>query len=177
MRVDSSGTADAVRFAGLAVVGVRDVRVKQIGTGLGTFEVVVVPEANQFTDTVVNNCVTAMELVRPVGVRMNVITPVKISVDIALQIVAPLSSSNDMKETMIGRAQLGIQRYMNSLMPGDAIVYNQIIQSVFGASELVKDVIIKKFAVNGVEVLRRNYQPESNQQLIPSSINVEIATS
>lgn len=177
MRVASSGTVEAVRFAGLSVSGVRDVRIKQIATGLGTFEAVIIPDISQTERDVISKCIAAMELVRPVGVRMNAITPVRISVDITIQLISPAIANPPMRESMITRAQIAIQRYMNSLLPGDMVVYNKIIQSIFDSSELVKDVIIKKFSVNGIEVLRRNYQPESNQQLFPGNIIVEVASS
>lgn len=177
MRVSAAGTLEAVRFAGLSVTGVRDVRIKQIATGLGTFEAVIIPDVTQTERDVLARCIAAMEIVRPVGVRMNAITPTRIPVDMTIQIITPAIANGPMRETAITRSQVGIQRYMNSLLPGDMIVYNRLIQSVFDSSELIKDVIIKKFAVNGIEVLRRNYQPESNQQLIPSSIIVEAASS
>jgi hypothetical protein len=38
-------------------------------------------------------------------------------------------------------------------------------------------VIVKSLTVNGVEIMRRNYKPDDDQQLIPGNITVQVATS
>jgi hypothetical protein len=57
------------------------------------------------------------------------------------------------------------------------LVYNRLISIIIDSSEVVKDVIVKSLTVNGVEIMRRNYKPDDDQQLIPGNITVQVATS
>lgn len=175
IRVASAGTPEAIRFAALSVSGVRDVNINQSRYGMGSYEVVVVPEKNGNTQQVVAAAQVAMELVRPLGVRMYVKTPQSISVDITAQIIAPLASAIDLQDQSIQRATIAVQRYINSLLPGDTLIYNRLISLIIDSSEVIKDVIIKGYAVNGIETIRGNYQSLSTEQLVPGSIQITAA--
>lgn len=176
IRVNTGGTAEAVRFAALAVPGVRDARINQAPYGMGTFEIVVVPEDyNSITD-VINKATTAVNAVRPLGVRVFVRRPVIRSVEIELQIVVPSASVAGVADTARLRAKEAAARYIGSLLPGEQFVYNRFVQLILDSSEAVKDLIVTKFTVAGAESPRRNYQPETDQHLVPGSITVSIAS-
>lgn len=178
IRVASSGTIEAVRFAGLAVQGVRDIKIRQAPYGMGSFEAIIVPEvSNTSTNTILNNAQSAMDAVRPVGVRMYIKSPVRIPVSIEVQLVAPAANISSVQSSVPNRANVGIRRYISSLLPGDTLVYNRLIQIILDSSELVRDVVVKSFQVGGTEVLRRNYQPADDEQLIIGDIIVTVASS
>jgi hypothetical protein len=63
------------------------------------------------------------------------------------------------------------------LLPGDQVVYNRLVSIILDSSSLVKDVIVKKYAVNGVEIMRRNFQPAYDEQITPGNVNINIALS
>ena len=177
IRVSSGGTVEAVRFAALAINGVREVKVRQAPYGMGSFEVIVVAEQNGNVGQVISNARTAIESVRPLGARMYVKAPTTIAVDVNVSIIMPGANLSSVSEQAIKRASVGINRYINSLLPGSPLVYNRLLSVIIDSSESIKDVIVKGLAVNGIEILRRNYKPTDEQQLIPGNVTISVATS
>jgi uncharacterized phage protein gp47/JayE len=177
IRVAAGGTSEAIRFAVLGVSGVRDLRIRQAPYGMGSLEVVVVPEQNGNVRQIMDNVNVAVASVRPIGSRVYVRSPETIGVDISVNLIMPGAGITVVSETAIKRAQVGILRYLNSLLPGQSLVYNRLISIIIDSSEVVKDVIVKSLTVNGVEIMRRNYKPDDDQQLIPGNITVQVATS
>lgn len=177
IRVASGGTIEAIRFAALAINGVREVRVRQAPYGMGSFEAIVVSEQNGNTAQVLANARAAIETVRPMGIRMFVKAPTTIAVDVNVSLIMPGANIASLSEQAIKRANVGISRYINSLLPGNILVYNRLLAVIIDSSESVKDVIVKSLTVNGAEILRRNYKPTEEQQLIPGNITVTVASS
>jgi len=177
IRVNASGTVQAVRFAALSVAGVRDISIGQTPYGMGSFEAIVVPERNVNTKQVSSQVTAAMESVRPLGTRMFVRLPTTKPVDISVDLIIPMAGNNQITENAIQRANVGIVRYLNSLMPGEQLVYNRLISTILESTSIIKDVIVKRFSINGSELTRRNYKPAYDEQIIPGDIVVGVALS
>jgi uncharacterized phage protein gp47/JayE len=173
IRVASSGTSDAVRFAALNVNGVRDVKIRQAPYGMGTFEALVIAENPTSSVGVYASAKVAMDQVRPVGVRMIVKEPSTILVDISVSIVL---GSSVVEDNLADMVRVSVMRYINSLLPGDTLVYNRLIQAIMDTSSAIQDVRINRFAPRGVETIRRNYVVKDDEQVIPGSITIQIAS-
>lgn len=171
VRTTAGGTAEAVRFAGLSVAGIRDVKVRQAPYGLGTFEALVVPEDRSNVAQTIVNVATELDKVRPVGVRMFVREPDYLAAEIHATIVLR-KDVNVSAEGMARRAEIAALRYLNTLLPGHTLMYNQLIQQMMDASDTIRDVVITRFRVDGTEVLRRNYSPAEDQQVVPGEIRI-----
>lgn len=176
IRVGAAGTAEAVRFAGLAVPGVRDIKINQAPYGLGSFEVIVVPEDYNGVAEIVNKVTTAINAVRPLGVRVFIKRPMIKVVNVNVNLVIPAANVSGVADAARLRAKEAISRYVASLLPGEQFVYNRFVQLVLDSSEAVKDLVVVSFTVAGAEASRRNYQPESDHHLVPGNITVGIAT-
>lgn len=172
IRVASAGTVDAVRFAGLAVSGVRDIKIRQAPYGMGTFEAMIVPEEDVMATTTVAAAKLAMDSVRPVGVRMIMTQPKAVGTDFTATI---LLSSGSVDANMVSAATNAVRRYLNSLLPGETLIYNKLIQEIMDVSTGIRDVQVTKFAPNGVESVRRNFTPKDNEQIIPGTIIINLA--
>lgn len=172
IRVASAGTVDAVRFAGLAVAGVRDIRIRQAPYGMGTFEAMIVPEEDVIATTTLAAAKVAMDSVRPVGVRMIMTQPKAVGTDFTATI---LLSSGSVDANMVSAATNAVRRYLNSLLPGETLIYNKLIQEIMDVSTRIRDVQVTKFAPNGVESVRRNFTPKDNEQVIPGTIIINLA--
>lgn len=177
IRVATGGTLEAIRFAALGVPGVRDVSIGQAPYGMGSFEAIVIVERNNNPNQVLAAATNAMENVRPLGSRMFTRRPDLKALDLDLDLIMPLAGNTQLTENTIKRASVGVVRYINSLLPGDQIVYNRLISTILEASNLIKDVVIKKFSVNGTELIRRNFKPSYDEQITPGDINIGIALS
>lgn len=171
VRTSAGGTADALRFAGLAVNGVRDVRIRTVPYGLGSVEALVVSEERSFAGQVMSDVSTQLEKAAPVGVRLFIREPDYTSCEVYASIIVRKDLRVDPEGTA-RRVEIGILRYLNRLLPGEPLIFTQLVQSAMDASDAVADVSITRLRMSGTEVLRRNYQPESDQQIVPGEIKV-----
>lgn len=175
VRASAGGTVDALRFRGLSINGVRDVKVRTSPYGLGTAEVLIVPEDSDPDGSILRNVTAALETVSPVGVTLYVRQPNYTNLDLEATIfIRPDVDVNPAGTAR--RAEVGIQRFANRLLPGDTLVYTQLIQSILDASDAILDVRITSMRIAGTEVLRRNYKSETDQQIVYGNITVRPAT-
>lgn len=175
VRTVAGSTIGAIRMAGLNVPGVRDITIRDAAYGLGSFEALIVSEDNLLNGPVIRAAGTVMESVRPVGVRMYVRQPTLLPVDVYATISIRPGLTVD-GPTVGRRAEIGILRYLNTMLIGTPLVYNQLIQAIFEATDVVADVTLTRFAVNATEVLRQNYSPSNDEQIIPGDIQVSVAS-
>ena len=176
VRTSAGGTTEALRFAGLGLSGVREVKMRNAPYGLGSVEALVVPEERSIATEVLVDAVAELERIRPAGVKLYVREPDYTPLDITATIVLRNNVSLD-TAAIARRAEIGIMRYLNRLLPGKQFVYNQLIQAILESSDVVKDVSIQTLRASGTEILRRNYNPEDDQQIVPGDIEVTVATS
>lgn len=174
VRTAAGGTLEAIRFTGLSVPGVRDISIRTAPYGLGSFEVIVVAEEYSVGGTVTNLVDATLQNVRPVGVRMLVTSPNLMHVDVSAAITMK-TGPNITSTGVTRRVENAILRYLNTLLVGDDLIYNQLISYIMETTEVIADVTITRLAINGQEVLRKNYSPKDNEQLVPGSIEVTIA--
>lgn len=171
VRVSAGGTEEALRFAALAVAGVRDVRIRTAPYGLGSFEAVVTPENVSLADTILIGAASAMGAIRPVGTRMFVKVPTAIPVEINATVVLRDVSGLD-RPAIARRVEIGALRYLNSLLAGSPLIYNQLLQAMLEASEFAVDVVVTSFRIDAAEALRRNVTVKEDEQLVPGAIRV-----
>lgn len=174
VRTAAGGTLEAVRFTGLSVPGVRDIKIRTAPYGLGSFEVIVVSEEYSVAGTVTHIVDTTLQSVRPVGVRMLVTSPNLMHVDVSAAITMK-TGPNISTTGVTRRVENAILRYLNTLLVGDDLIYNQMVSYILETAEVIADVTITRLAINGQEVLRKNYSPKDNEQLVPGNIEVTIA--
>jgi len=171
VRTSAGGTIEAVRFSGLAVHGVRDVKIRSAPYGLGSLEALVVTEARDNAVEVVSQVIDALEETRPAGVRLFVREPDYTRCNLRATIIIRKDLDVDENGTA-QRAVNGVLRYLNRLMPGEKLVYTQLVQSILDASDAIADVNISRLQLNDVDVLRSNYQPEEDHQIIPGELRI-----
>jgi uncharacterized phage protein gp47/JayE len=174
VRVAAGGTEDAIRFAILSIPGIRDVKVREAPYGLGSFEVVLVAEDYTMMIGLTEIVGRAMSKVKPLGVRCIVSQPTLQHVDLKASItVKPEFATNT--NGVLRRVNNTILRYLNTLSVGDPLVYNRLVTVILDAVDSITDVTFTRFAVNGQEVLRKNFAPADNEQLVPGDIQVTIS--
>lgn len=176
IRVTAAGTTESVRFAALAVPGVRDIRIRQAAYGMGSFEVVIVAEQSTTSSTaqIVRAVEEEVNKVKPLGVRMFSVTPFIKPVDLVVELFMPGAGANQITDGITSRVEVGLRRYLQNFLPGQKLVYNKLIEVSLGASEVIKDVNISSMTINGSTQLNKNFQTQDNEQLTSGNIVVKI---
>lgn len=172
-RRQAGGTDIAIRMTALGVNGVRNVTVRNGAYGMGSVEVIV--NSENYTDAVpITNLVrNALYEIRPVGINMTVRTPSMIPLDVDVVITSRMHNS-DIDDDISFTVKTTILRYINSLSIGDTMVINALIADIIGSYNGITDVTFRTLRANGSDILRRNFTPGSDEQIIPGNINVEV---
>lgn len=169
----TSGTAESVRFAALGVKGVRDVRIREASYGIGSCDVIVVPEPTSSLANLPGNILTAINQIKPVGIRFNVTIATKMEVSANINITIPSGSSSNIVSAVRNQASLFAKRYINSLSIGDTLSISRIEQSIKNSSDIVRSVTISSIKINGQEIPIKDYVPTSvREYLAAGSINI-----
>lgn len=175
LRVDTGGTTTALRFAALALEGVRDVSITSARYGLGTFEMLVVPEVDAVSARTREQVSQRIELVRPAGVRVFIKEPTYTKFNLGIGLVAPVVDPVEGRD-LTARVKMTALIYLNSLLPGDTLVYSQLVQRILETSDAIRDVTMTNYATNDMEISRSNYAPTYDEQIVPGKITVSILT-
>jgi uncharacterized phage protein gp47/JayE len=173
LRVNAGGTLTALRFAALSVSGARDVRIAPSRYGLGTMEMLVISEQGTTNNAIRANLSSTLDMVRPAGVRLYLKDPTLVNMNVGVGLVIKPATAVEQRD-LTARVNMAISLYLNSLLPGDKLVYNQLMQRIMYASDIIDDVRITNYATNGAEISRANYQPAYDEQIVPGEIKVSV---
>lgn len=176
VRTAAGGTEEACRFAILGLAGVRDCAIRTFPYGMGSFEVLVIPEDPSNATQVMANAANTLFSVRPVGVKSFLRQPDTIPIDLGATIVVTSDGFVD-ADTAAMRAQIAVLRYLNTMLSGTPLVYNQLIAYIIDSTPgVVQDVIVSNFTASGQPILQRNYTPRADAQIIPGNISISAST-
>lgn len=163
LKTQAVGSVESVRFAALTVPGVRDVRIRESSFGVGSCDVIIVPEGGstikQIPELVYNSIIS----VKPVGVRFNVRLAEKIGINVSMTLTLPAGTSSGMANGVQNQATLFVKRYLNSLSVGDTISFSEIERQARLASDLIRQVTINAFNADGKELPMRDFSPSSDK--------------
>jgi len=149
IKARSAGTAESVRLAALSVKGVKDVRIREGSYGIGSCDVIVVPESSSFIKNLPNTILQVIDSVKPVGVRFNVRIAEKMTINLGITITLASGTSTPAAGGIANQASLFVRRYLNSLTIGDTVSVNEIQRQVRSSSDLIRGVSINFMNGNG----------------------------
>lgn len=164
VRTKASGTAESVRFAALSVKGIRDARIREAAYGIGSCDVIVVPEVSSAVKALPEMILSAITAVKPVGVRFNVRIAEKVNINLSATITIPAGNSDLVSTGIRRQAELFIKRYLNSLTIGDMVSISMIEQQIKQSSDLIRSVTINAFNADGKELPLEDYVMNSVKQ-------------
>lgn len=173
MKTKATGTAESVRFAALSVKGVRDVRIREASYGIGSCDIIVVPEVSSALKSLPGAILSAIASVKPIGVRFNVRIAEQISFNLSATITLPPGNSENTVNAIRNQAALFVKRYLNSLSIGDMVSVSMLEQQIKMSSDTIRGVRFNAFSANGKELPLQDYSLNSVKQY-PSAGSVNI---
>lgn len=169
----TSGTVEAVRFAALSIKGVKDVRLRESSYGLGSCDVIIVPESSALLKTMPEMIYDVISNVKPVGVRFNIRIAEKISINVSATIILAASISESFAAGIRNQASLFVKRYLNSSTIGTIISVSEIERQIRLSSDYIKTVTINSFSANGKDITLKEFSPSSDK-IYPMAGSVSI---
>jgi uncharacterized phage protein gp47/JayE len=169
----SFGTAESMRLTALGVSGVRDVRVRESSYGLGSCDIIVVPESQKISSSLVTELYASLGQVKPVGIKLNIRMAERVPINAAINIVLPAGLSDSVVTGIENQASLFLKRYLNSKTIGDSISFGDMESQVKLASDFIKSVNILSVSSNGKEIPKGVYRINDDRQfMIAGNISV-----
>lgn len=161
MKSRVAGTSESVRFAALAVKGVRDVRIRQASYGIGSCDVIVIPEVSSAVKALPEAILTAILEVKPVGVRFNVRIAEKIAISVSAVLTLPQGNSDNVISGVINQADLFARRYLNSLTVGDSVSITELERQIKLSSDIIRGVTFVSMSADGRELPLKDFASNS----------------
>lgn len=173
IKSNSFGTAESLRLRALGVSGVRDVRVRESSYGLGSCDIIVVPESQKVSSALVTELYASLSEVKPVGIKLNIRVAERVPINVAVNIVLPAGLSETAVTGIENQASLFLKRYLNSKTIGDNISFGDMESQVKLASDFIKSVNILSVSANGQEIPKGVYRINDDRQfMIAGTVSV-----
>ncbi len=157
VRSSAAGTAESIRFAALSVKGVKDAKIREGSYGIGSCDLIIVPESNSSNGVVPEVVNVAVQSIKPVGIRMNVRMAIKKSVDMTVTVTLREGTSAQLARSIESQARLFINRYLNSLSIGSTISVQEIESQVKFVSDAIVGVTINGLSVDKNKIPSTTY--------------------
>jgi uncharacterized phage protein gp47/JayE len=173
IKINAVGTSESIRLATLSIKGVRDVRIREGSYGMGSCDVVVIPESPSYSATLDKSVYQELLKIKPIGVRMNVRVAQRVQVSLSANILLSAGQQSLANNGIANQAAYFAKRYLNSFTVGDILDINILKGQIMAASDLISDVVINSISVNGVEIPKENFQLQTERSYMVAGI-VEI---
>ena len=158
IRGSASGTAESVRFAALSVKGVRDVKIREASLGVGTCDIVVIPETQAGISIMSQLVYEKIKSVKPVGINMNLRIATKKLVDVSATLTLREGTSGAIARSVENQSKIFLNRYLNSLTIGDSVSIAEIERQMKLSSELVMSVTVGNIKVDNRNIPNKDYR-------------------
>lgn len=173
LKTKTAGTVEAVRFAALSIKGVRDVRLRESSYGLGSCDVILVPESTAEIKSMPEIVYNTIIGVKPVGVRFNIRVAEKISINLRATVTLSSSATESMADAITNQASLFVRRYLNSGTIGSVVSVSEIERQIKLSSDYIKFVTINSFDADGKDIPLKDFRPYSDKMYtVAGSISI-----
>jgi uncharacterized phage protein gp47/JayE len=153
----SYGTAESLRLNALAIPGVRDVRIRESSYGMGSCDVIVVPEGQVISASFVQTVLDNLSPKKPVGIRLNIRIAERVPVNIAVNMVLPQGLSSAAVSSIENQASIFLKRYLNSFTIGSSISITDLESQIRFSSDLIRSVNVLSATVKGQELPKGSF--------------------
>jgi len=158
IRGSSSGTAESIRFAALSVKGVKDVKIKEGSYGIGSCDLLIVPESSSSLGNIPEIVYTAVSGAKPLGIRINTRVATKKAVDVSITLSLKQGTSSQAATAIEMQARIFLIRYLNSLTIGSSISVQEIESQAKYASDFIMGVTVNNLSVDKRNIPNVNYR-------------------
>ena len=170
VRGSASGTAESIRFAALSVKGVRDVKIREASFGIGSCDIILIPETRSTIASVSQSVYEKVRLIKPVGINLNVRVATQKLVNISLTLILREGTSTDIARGVENQSKIFLNRYLNSLSIGDSLYMSEIERQIRMSSELVMSVTIGSIKIDGNNIPSKDYRLSDDKSYMSAGV-------
>lgn len=160
----SYGTAESLRLNALAIPGVRDVRIRESSYGLGSCDIIVVPESQVLDPLFVQTVADNLSGRKPVGIKLNIRIADRVPVSVAASIVLPQGLSATAIAAIELQANTFVKKYLNSFTIGSTMSFSDIETAIRSSSDFIRSVNLLSVTARGQEVPKGVFRLNSERE-------------
>lgn len=165
----------AVRIAALSIPGVADAFLYDYRSGVGTFDILIIPTGNKVSTSTIRRVRSAVNSVKALGVVATIREPGYVPTELAVQVDFESGVTEGEKSTIRTRVQNNILSYLGEIPIGGTFVLNEFRERVMATDEKIRDMEILCYVFRNRPQLKRNYQAQADELFIPDpSVNTPI---
>lgn len=157
----------SIRLAALSVPGVADAIIRDHRSGVGTFDVLIIPTGNIVARGTMRGVQSAVANVKAVGVMGSVTQPRYVPVELLVQMYFTEGTPDGDKPSMRQDASSAMLRYIGEINMGQTFVLNELRQRVMDVSDKVYDIEVLCYRFRRRAQLLRNFTLESDELFVP----------
>jgi uncharacterized phage protein gp47/JayE len=173
VRGSSTGTAESIRFAALAVKGVKDAKIREASFGIGSCDIIIVPETRSGISIMSELVIEQVRAIKPIGVNLNVRIAERKPVDVSISLVLREATTDAVAKAVENQARIFANRYINSLSIGDTLSITEIERQVRMASEVVVSSSVTSIRVNNQNIANKDYRlSDDKSYMVAGSLTV-----
>jgi uncharacterized phage protein gp47/JayE len=157
IRGSGSGSAESLRFAALGIKGVRDVKIREASFGIGSCDVIIVPETRSGIASLMQLVMGEIRAIKPIGININVRIAERKTVDVNMSISLRKGTSSATARSVENQVRIFVHRYLNSLLIGDSLIVSEIERNAKLASDVVVSAEVKLVKVDDYRISNKEY--------------------
>ena len=162
-----TSNATAVQVAALSQPGVANVETVQFARGAGTFDVLLIPQANKLSRSVKESAQNLIDQVTAFGISSRIREPEYVGIKISLQLMFKNTTPEGEKLVARRDAESAILNYIGTVPIGGELIINQIRAVALGANSVIKDIRLLELCLDGRPRTFRNVKLREDELLIP----------
>lgn len=173
VRGSNTGTAESIRFAALAIKGVKDAKIREASFGIGSCDIIIVPETRSSIGAMSELVIDQVRAIKPIGVNINVRIAERKPVDVNMSLTLREGTASDTARAVENQSRIFINRYINSLSIGDSISLTEIERQAKMASEVIISATINSVRVDNKNVPNKDYRlSDDKSYMVAGSLSV-----
>lgn len=163
----AGATEEAIRAAIFGFPDVSEVILTPFNEGLGSFEILLIPVGNSIASDTVEAIRAFVSRVAAFGTTVSVRTPTTVGIELAVQLEFVPKATPVERSQIKSQVRANVLDYIGSIPVGGAFIINEFIQRVMDTSEQIRDMKLLVFRFDKEPSVRRNYQLQSDELLVP----------
>lgn len=165
----AGATQDAVRLAAFAFPGVAEVILRPFPNGVGSFEVLVVPIANELPAGLLQSIEAVVRNSAAFGTAVTVRLPDRLEVELTVQIDFQPATTPNQRVQLRAQVKNNVLLYIGSIPLGGEFVVNELVQRVMETSDLIRDMRVLVYRFRGEPYPTKNIRGEEDELFVPSA--------
>ena len=162
-----SANKTAIQIAASSQPGVSRSEIVSYTRGAGTFDVLLIPQGNRLSRSIIENTRVAVESVTAFGISPTIREPEYVQIKIMGQLRFDSDVPEGQRIAARRAAESGVLRYLADIPIGGEMILNQLRSAILTSSTVIKDVKIIELCLDGKPRVLSNIKLDKDEIFIP----------